>query len=119
MTERSIIFNRQHEELRTALTEGRDAQKAIELFLTSMRWSMRRKSPFLPHRHLRTRFWEDLSEAGARRIPPKSEHSIAWIFWHITRIEDTTMNLLVAGTPQVFTTGQWKERLNVTIQDFG
>jgi hypothetical protein len=62
--------------------------------------------------------WQGLSEAGARRIPPKGEHSIAWMAWHITRIEDMTLNVLVAGTPQVFDAG-WAARLCVPVRDTG
>jgi hypothetical protein len=62
--------------------------------------------------------WQRLSEAAARRIPPKGEHSIAWMAWHITRIEDMTLNGLVAGTPQVFDAG-WASRLCVPVRDTG
>ena len=52
----------------------------------------------------------DMSEDDLRRIPQGFEHSIAWILWHITRIEDVTMNLLVAGSPQVLNQDDWLKR---------
>jgi hypothetical protein len=119
MTERQSLFNRQQEALRAALTAGRDAQKAIELFLNQHAMVHSVKTTLAVSPSIEDEIWENLSEAGARCIPAKGEHSIAWIFWHITRIEDTTMNLLIAGTPQVFSLGQWKERLKVTVQDSG
>jgi hypothetical protein len=119
MTERQNLFNRQQDALRTALTESRDAQKAIGLFLTQHAMVHSAKTTQSTSPSLEDEIWENLSESAARHIPPKSEHSIAWLFWHITRIEDTTMNLLVAGTPQVFTLEPWKERLKVTVQDSG
>ncbi len=63
--------------------------------------------------------WEGLSEAQARRIPPKGEHSLVWVIWHLARIEDVTMNVLVAGSPQVFQQGSWREQLKVSQEDTG
>ena len=34
---------------------------------------------------------------------------------HLARIEDITMNMLVAGTPQLFTRDGWAEKMNVSI----
>jgi len=43
------------------------------------------------------------------------EHSIAWILLHLARIEDITMNMLVAGTDQLFTRDGWGKKLKVDI----
>lgn len=51
-------------------------------------------------------------------MPTSKDETIAWVLWHIARIEDLTMNLLVAREDQVFNT-EWKKRLNVTITDTG
>ncbi len=54
------------------------------------------------------------------RLEPKGGgHSIIWNLWHITRIEDVTMNLLVAGTPEVFRKANWPARLVVDLADVG
>ncbi len=45
----------------------------------------------------------------------KGEHSIAWILFHIARVEDITMNMLVAGTPQLYTRDKWAGKLKSTI----
>lgn len=63
--------------------------------------------------------WQDLPEEAARIILGNEEHSIAWMIWHIARIEDITMNLLVAGRPQVFSEGLWQERIRAKICDTG
>jgi len=57
--------------------------------------------------------FNDLSVAQARQIPKNKEHSIAWCVWHIARIEDITMNILVAGGDQVFRGENWADRLNI------
>lgn len=54
---------------------------------------------------------ESLSESDWRLIPHGEDHSIAWIIWHIARIEDTAMNILVAGHLQVFDQQGWGERM--------
>ena len=60
-----------------------------------------------------------LSDAALRAIPPGCEHSIAWIYWHIARIEDVTMNMLLANREQVFTSGKWQAKLNIAVTDTG
>jgi len=52
-------------------------------------------------------------------VPRNCAHSIAWIIWHIARIEDVTMNLLVAGTPQIFQRDNWRTRLKISRRDTG
>lgn len=63
--------------------------------------------------------WDDMSERAARCVPPKLEHSVVWVFWHIARIEDVTMNLLVAGGRQVFDSDDWQERIKSPIRHTG
>ena len=63
--------------------------------------------------------WQDIPEEAVRFIPPKTGHSIAWMIWHITRIEDMTMNVLVAKEPQVFSQENWPKRLNAAFRDTG
>jgi len=58
---------------------------------------------------------DGLDDADMRRIPAGEEHSILWCIWHIARIEDVTMNLLVANTNEVLEEGQWLVKLNAPI----
>jgi hypothetical protein len=54
------------------------------------------------------------------RIPLKgSGHSVVWNIWHITRIEDVTMNMLVAGGTQIFRSGGWREKIGVSLEEVG
>lgn len=39
--------------------------------------------------------------------------------WHIARIEDVTMNMLVAGSPQILHQGGWLERMKIGGRDTG
>jgi hypothetical protein len=65
--------------------------------------------------------WQGLSDAAARFIPAGGEHSIVWMVWHSTRIEDMTMNCLVAGSPQVIDAHEsgWTARMQVNQRDTG
>lgn len=60
-----------------------------------------------------------LEESLFRLTPEEEEHSIAWILWHLSRIEDVTMNLLVAGGDQIFETGGWMHKTNSPIKHTG
>lgn len=60
-----------------------------------------------------------LTSEEIRRIPGKDNHSIAWCLWHIARIEDATMNLLVDGGAQVFNQGDWSRKMGVEVCNTG
>ena len=63
--------------------------------------------------------WNNITEEIFRGFVNYDHGTIARNMWHTTRIEDITMNLLVAEDQQVFKTDNWQERLNITIQDTG
>ena len=62
--------------------------------------------------------WQNLPEEAFRRIH-RDEQSIAWKLWHAGRIEDITMNLLIAGKEQVFNSGGWPDKLKIAVPDTG
>jgi hypothetical protein len=61
----------------------------------------------------------DLEDSDRRRVPENEEHSIAWIIWHLSRIEDVTMNMLVADRPQVFEDQGWMSKIHAPIRHTG
>ena len=102
-------LNNQHKALRSALETGAESQ-AIEIFLALH--GRLHASQIAPQS---TWSYEDLlldglDEVSFRQILQGHEHSVAWIVWHLSRIEDITMNLLVAGRDQVFEAGNWCEK---------
>jgi hypothetical protein len=112
------LWNQQQQKLRIALASG-NHQKAIDLLLDQHAMLHSAKIA-------RTRLWsyedelfEDATESTLRTIPKNGEHSIAWIIWHLARVEDVTMNILVAGSPQVFDAEDWGRRMKVKIQHTG
>jgi len=115
---RKLCLKRQTE-LRRILTSPNQHDKAIQLFL-------RQHAMLHSAKMARTEPWSfedqvfcDIPEEQVRRIPRNCDHSVAWLIWHIARCEDITMNLLVAGSPQVLRRGNWLEKMKITVCDTG
>lgn len=64
------------------------------------------------------RLLNGLTRAEYAIMPTNKDETIAWVFWHIARIKDLTMNVLTAQREQVFD-NSWKDRLKVSITDTG
>lgn len=62
---------------------------------------------------------DDMSEENFRRVPKPGVNSIAWHIYHSTRIEDMTLNTLVADRPQVFDEQDWSGRMGIRFRDTG
>lgn len=62
---------------------------------------------------------EGLDENTFRTSKNEKGRTVAYGIWHSTRIEDITMNLLVDGHAQIFSRGNWKERIGSKIIDTG
>lgn len=113
------LWNEKQQILRTLLEDGSDHLGAIQLFLEQHAVLHSALLAQTSRGSFEDEIWQGLSEAHARRIPRRVEHSIAWIFWHLARIEDVTMNLLLAGSPQVLEVGGWLPRLRTAAKDTG
>ncbi len=62
--------------------------------------------------------WLGLDQKVFVTMPTAKDVTVAWNIWHITRIEDLTANLLIAGSTQVLD-GEWADRLNTGTTDTG
>ncbi len=59
--------------------------------------------------------------AVQRIVPPEllpvrpggAGNSIAWLVWHLARVEDIVINTIVRGTPQILLAGEWAARMRV------
>ena len=56
---------------------------------------------------------EGLDEAGLAYRPDGDANSIAWLLWHLTRVQDDHVSEL-AGIDQAYVAGGWAERLGMT-----
>ncbi len=63
--------------------------------------------------------WEGLHKDTFCTMPTIKDETVAWSLWHITRIEDITMNILVANETQIIYKENWLEKLGVTVCDTG
>jgi hypothetical protein len=63
--------------------------------------------------------WNGLDDTTFRAMPSEKDNTIAWNLWHLSRIEDLTSNLLIAGEYQVIYADKWCEKMNVDIIDTG
>jgi hypothetical protein len=62
--------------------------------------------------------WEGLTDDDFTIMPTDQDVTIAWNIWHIARIEDLTINILVQNMGQVLD-NSWLKKLNITVQDTG
>ncbi len=60
----------------------------------------------------------DLTDNEYAIMPTAKDETIAWVIWHIARIEDLTMSVLVADGDQLFN-HEWKQNMNAPIMDTG
>jgi len=63
--------------------------------------------------------WEDLTEKVARAALNKKKRTVLYGMWHSARIEDMTMNLLIAEKEQIIDCEGWKDKLSATIYGTG
>ena len=117
-TNRKLV-NQQQTKLRDALANSDQHEKAIKLFLRHHAMLHSAKMAEMDLWSFEDAILDDMPEEQIRRIPQNCEHSVAWCFWHIARIEDVAMNMVVAGSPQIFSQDDWPMRMRVTFRDAG
>jgi len=109
----------QQTELRHQLLSAVQFQDAFQLFFKQHAMLHSAKMAQTGHFSLEDELFEHLSEGKARRIPRASENSIIWNIWHIARIEDVAMNMLVAGSQQVLLQDDWLDEMRIEARDTG
>jgi|BarGraNGADG00211_3_1021988.scaffolds.fasta_scaffold13553_2 uncharacterized damage-inducible protein DinB len=110
---------KQQTELYRILMSFNDPEEAIQLFLNQHAMLHSSKMAHTESWSFEDEVFSDLSEDQIRRIPRNCFHSVAWLIWHIARCEDITMNLLVAGSPQILHRDNWLEKMKITECDTG
>jgi len=107
-------WNAGQKKLRTLLSASNSYSQAIQLFLkqhAEVHSSIMSSSGTFS---FEDEVLVDLTDVQMRKMPDRMDHSIAWIIWHLARIEDVTMNILVAGTEQLFSRDDWKYKLEIS-----
>lgn len=106
-----------HKKLATVIRKKEELDTAKQLFL-SLHSKLHRAEISEGSVNEVDRLLKDLTGSEYRVMPTIKDETIAWAIWHIARIEDLTMNILVAGTDQVFSEG-WKKQMGAPIEDTG
>lgn len=112
-------WNARQKKLRPLLSDADSHSQAIQLFLqqhAEVHSSDMSSSGTLS---FQDEVLADLNDGQIREIPDQMDHSIAWIIWHIARIEDVTMNLLVTGKEQLFTRDAWMRKMGISAPHTG
>jgi hypothetical protein len=113
------LWNERHRQLRQALITPESHSAAMDLFLRQHAMVHRAEMSQMGLYSFADEVWDGANDAVVRCVPPKFEHSIAWIIWHLARIEDMTMNVLMAGRIQVFVQDAWLKKLDITATHSG
>jgi hypothetical protein len=112
-------WNQQHTLLRELLEAEQDYPLALETFLRLHETVHAAALRTSEHWSIQDEVLNGLASEQMRRIPKGNEHSVVWALWHITRIEDVTLNILLANTAQVFHSGGWKDPLGSPWENVG
>ena len=112
-------WNQNQKELRRLLEQGPPSTKTMELFFKQHAEMHTSKLGYATDWSYQDETLEGLGDAALRVIPNGFEHSIAWLLWHMARIEDVTMSMLVAGKTPIFENDHWQERLGISIDHTG
>lgn len=117
-------WNNNHKRLRELLKKSEYHLEAIQLFHYQHSWLHSSKINQLDWNYstLQDNLLNGLDVETFRRFPvsnPDTKNSIAWHLWHITRVEDMTMNILVADKEQVYTLEDWPSKLNIHVYHSG
>lgn len=113
------LWNEGQQELRKALSGSGDSQSAVSLFLKQHAMVHAAQVSQTGLFSFADEVWLGLSEEQIRVIPKNGEHSIAWLIWHLARIEDVTMNILLAEGDQLLFREGWYDRLKISVCDTG
>lgn len=75
------------------------------------------------HRDLRTMFERTVLQPTPRTLltarPGGAGNSIGWVMWHLARVEDVVIHVVVRGQRPVLATGDWGRRMGVSDERVG
>jgi hypothetical protein len=115
---RKILLKRQTE-LRRIMLRFEQYDKVVALFMSQHAMLHAKKMAQTEPWSFEDEVLNDTPEDQIRRIPAGGDHSIAWLIWHMARCEDISMNLLVAGTPQILHRDGWLKQMKIAACDTG
>lgn len=115
-------WNENHKLLTEIILKPEQHERAIQLFLAQHALLHSSAVGNMGEPTLEDDVLKLLNEKTFREYPapnPDTKNSIAWHLWHIARIEDMTMNILVADGQQVLHSGNWFKEMNTRFAHSG
>lgn len=112
-------LNKQQAKLRQLLTNAEYFKGAVELFLVHHSQLHSAKMSGEKLWSYEDDLLDDVNTTQAKHIPDGLDHSIVWVLWHLARIEDIAMSILVGGIEQVFIRYGWMNRLKIHLMHSG
>jgi hypothetical protein len=113
------LWNKRQGELRQLLEGGGQFEEAIQLCLRQhAALHAAELAPNEPY-SFEDALLDDMAQEQIRCIPGNEDHSVAWLLWHMARIEDVAMNILVAGGPQIMNQADWLEEMGIDVINTG
>jgi len=88
--------------LREMLKTGVELDQAFDLFFSQHAVLHSQKMSNQIDWSYADEIFSEVEDDQYRIIPDNGDHSLMWILWHISQIEDVTMNVLIAGGSQIF-----------------
>lgn len=119
MDRNRAAWNNEQQQLQIALAYPAEHPEYLALFLSQHAQVHSAKMSDAGFWSFEDEALNGLDDYSLRVIPAEGEHSIAWILWHLARIEDVSMNMLVAGEDQLFERENWQAKINSPITDTG
>lgn len=119
MENKKALWNSKQKILKEILLKPEKFDEAIKLCLEQHAMVHLCKMSQINEVTFEDELWEGLDETIFRTSLNEKKRTIAYGLWHSTRIEDITMNILVAGEKQVINTGNWLEKISSKICDTG
>jgi len=113
------IWNDNQKLLKNLMKKEESFQNAINLFLDQhamVHDSCISKKDWIT---FEDKLWQGMDDSTFRLAQNKKGRTVAYGIWHSTRIEDITMNLLVANEIQIIDQDNWIEKLHSIIYDTG
>jgi hypothetical protein len=119
MDSKRSLWNAKQTHLREILLKADKFDEAIKICLEQHSMVHSSEMSGINAETFEDELWKDLDEATFRTAVGVKGRTVAYGMWHSTRIEDITMNILVAGSNQVIDSDKWLARINSSIYDTG
>lgn len=113
-----VYWNEQFKILQDTWPRADDFDKCIEICLTLHGMVHTGEVAHSDKYSFEDELWSYFDDKMFRTVF-KEDQSIAWKLWHSARIEDMTMNVLIASGQQVFLSSDWMKRLEIEAKDTG